>query len=292
MPETVPCNLCGSSEATPRPDLTEFLELPAPLEIRQCRACGLHYMSPRPTPDELVELYAKEPYFSEANADRGASRLDFYGARMGRLERHSPGRGTLLGIGCLEGGYALEIAQSRRWNVTGVESSEILAGYARKHLKIDVRTVHGWDLSGFEAGHFDAAYTHSFEHFSDPRRMLREIRRVLKPNGKLMVEAPYQFYSLKDLVRRKLMRLLGDKKRLLFRKAPPFVFHLYYFEPDNLRALLKQEGFEVVEFHTYVPFHPVYARNPRGHLVQEGLYALGGLFGRGPSMEVTTRAVA
>lgn len=292
MPENVTCNLCGSADAQPKPNLTDFIELQAPMQIVRCRACGLHYMNPRPTPEELIELYAKEPYFSKENADRGATRLAFYDARMSRLEQLAPDKGDLLGIGCLEGGYALEVAQARGWRVTGIESSEILASYARENLKVPVRTIHGWDLSGFDEKIFDAVYTHSFEHFSNPREILAQVQRVLKPGGTMMVEVPYQFYSVKDLFRRVVVRLLGERRRLVFSEAPPLVFHLYYFDPKTLRELLRQQGFDVRKFRTYLPWHPVYGRNPRGRWLQESLYAVGGLFGRGPSLEVIARRTA
>lgn len=289
MPETVACNMCGSLTSTPRPSLTRFVELQSPYEVRQCANCSLIYMSPRPTPDELIAMYLREPYFSEDNADRGASRLDFYGTRMLRLERARPGRGQLLGIGCLEGGYALEVAKSRGWQVHGVESSEILADYARKHLNFEVETVHGWDLSALEDGRFDAVYTHSFEHFSDPRYVLEQVRRVLRPDGIFMVEVPYQFHSFKDRVRRIVVGLLGERRRLIFKNVVPYAFHLYYFSPVTLRRLLAQQGFDTTELRTYLPAHPVYLRNPQGRWMQETLYAIGGLFGSGPSIEAIAR---
>ncbi len=104
-----------------------------------------------------------------------------------------------------------------------------------------------------------------------------------------MVEVPNQFYSVKDKVRRVLMSLLGRRKYLLFRKPPPFDFHLYYFSPRTLENMLRQEQFETVALRTYLPHHPVYLCNPRGRWMQEALYAVGGLVGRGPSIEVIAR---
>jgi SAM-dependent methyltransferase len=286
MPETVNCNLCGSDECQPDLRLTWFLDLAEPYRVCECPSCGLIFLSPRPTPDELVDLYAKEPYFSRANADRGASRTEFYTSRLHRLEQAVPAKGRLLGIGCLEGGYALEIAQTLGWAVTGVESSDILAGHARENLAIDVQTVHSWDLSGLEENSYDAVYTHSFEHFSDPRGMLGQCYRVLKPFGTLMIEVPNQFYSLKDKFRRAAMQTLGERRYRVFRKPVPQHFHLYYYNPSTIRRILALEGFAVDRLKTYIPGHPVYFRNTRGKWLQEGLYAAGGLFGRGPSLEV------
>ena len=286
MPEVTNCNLCGSDESRVNLRLTWFLDLAEPYRVRECPDCGLIFLSPRPTPEELIELYSKEPYFSRANADRGASRTEFYTNRLRRLEQAVPAKGRLLGIGCLEGGYALEIAQDLGWEVTGVESSDVLATHARENLAIDVQTVHSWDLSGLAANRYDAVYTHSFEHFSDPRGMLGQCFRVLKPFGTLMVEVPNQFYSLKDKFRKLAMQALGERRYKLFRRPVPQHFHLYYYNPATIRRMLGMEGFRVNRLRTYIPGHPVYFRNSKGKWLQEGLYAAGGLFNRGPSLEI------
>jgi 2-polyprenyl-3-methyl-5-hydroxy-6-metoxy-1,4-benzoquinol methylase len=286
MSEETNCNLCGSDKYRAKVRYTWFLDMTEPYQVCECADCGLIYLNPRPTPEELVELYAREPYFSKENADRGASRTDFYTDRMRRLESAAPKKGRLLGIGCLEGGYALEIAQNLGWDVTGVESSNILASYAREHLSIDVETVHSWDLSGLPSDSFDAVYTHSFEHFGNPSDMLRQCFRVLKPSGTIMIEVPNQFYSLKDKVRKTAMELLGEHRYRVFSKPPPLHFHLYYYSHRTISQMLESQHFSIRELKTYIPWHPVYHRNQNGKWLQEGLYALGGLVGRGPSLEV------
>lgn len=290
MSEVVKCNLCGSDDYSTSSRYTWFLDLNEPYQICECAACGLIFLSPRPTPDELVELYAREPYFSRDNADRGASRTEFYTARMRRLGDAVPQKGRLLGIGCLEGGHALEIAQDLGWDVTGVESSEILASYARDNLSIDIQTVHTWNLSNLPSDSFDAVYTHSFEHFGDPRAMLASCFRVLKPSGTMMIEVPNQFYSLKDKFRMAAMEALGDRRFKIFRKPVPQHFHLYYYSKNTISQMLQAESFNVHQMRTYIPGHPVYLRNRRGKWLQESLYALGGLFGQGPSLEIVAVA--
>lgn len=291
MSETTTCNLCGSDDYRADSRYTWFLDLNEPYKVCECSKCGLIFLNPRPTSQELVDLYAREPYFARDNAHRGASRTAFYTDRMHRLGHAVPEKGRLLGIGCLEGGYALEIAQDLGWEVTGVESSEILASYARENLAIDVRTVQSWDLSDLPSGTFDAVYTHSFEHFSDPRSMLAHCHRVLKPNGTIMIEVPNQFYSLKDKFRRLAMQVLGNQRFRIFKKPVPQHFHLYYYCQKTISQMLLLQGFRVKQLKTYIPGHPVYLRNEKGKLLQESLYALGGVFGRGPSFEIIASSV-
>jgi SAM-dependent methyltransferase len=290
MPESTICNLCGSEKFRSNPRYTWFLDLDEPYQVCTCSECGLIFLNPRPTPQELVDLYAQEPYFARDNAHRGASRTAFYTDRMRRLTDTVPEKGRMLGIGCLEGGYALEIAQDIGWKVTGVESSEILASHARDNLSIDVQTVHSWDLSKLPANSFDAVYTHSFEHFSDPRAMLGQCFRVLKGGGKIMIEVPNQFYSLKDKFRRLAMEMLGEQRYRIFKEPVPQHFHLYYYSRKTICQMLLKERFQVDQLKTYIPGHPVYLRNENGQLLQESLYAVGGLFKRGPSLEIIASA--
>jgi hypothetical protein len=289
MPEIVPCNLCGSTAAVPEPRKTRFLGLIEPFAVCRCTSCGLIYLSPRPTPAELAALYGTEPYYSADNATRGASRRRFYGARMQRLEHWRPGRGALLGIGCLEGGYALEVAQSRGWDVLGVESVEALAAHARLELSIAIEPTSAWDLSRFAGRRFDAVYTHSFEHMPDARLTLRQCRALLGRDSVLMIEVPNQFHSLKDGLRDAIQSFGGARSTRLFYRAVSPHFHMFYFTPSTIRRLLTSEGFEVLELRTYLPSHPVYLMNPRARWLQEAIYAFGGLLGRGPTIEVIAR---
>jgi len=289
MPETVACNICGSPNSVPQPDKTRFLNIPEPLMVSRCNECKLVFLSPRGTIEEIRDLYHSHPYYAKSNANRGENRRQFYDLRFARLEKWMPDRGRMLSIGCLEGGYALVVAEARGWNVVGVEFSEILAGYAREQLGVRVEVAEAWDLSGLADNTFDAIYTHSFEHFLDPRRTLQECRRLLAPDGFIMFEVPNQFYSLKDKLKMAVLKGSPAKVKNLFYAKAAAELHTYFFDPHTVRRLMESEGFEILDFRTYLPRHPVYLCNPTGRWLQESIYAIGGLFGRGPSMEIVLR---
>jgi SAM-dependent methyltransferase len=290
LAERVACALCGGREATPQPLLTRYSCNPEPYSVCRCDGCGLVYLSPRPTIDELSRMYAENPYYGHDNAGRGAGRLPFYRSRWRRLERLVGRPGRLLGVGCLEGGQSLQVAQQLGWQVTGVESSEVLAAHARDELGVDVRVSRAWDLSGMPDGEFDAVYSHSLEHVSDPRGMLRQARRCLKPRGVLLVEVPNQFNSLKERMKLALLRAPGLRAERWLHLDPRFGFHVYFFTPRTLRALAEDEGFEVEALRTYLPRHPVYLSRPPKSWLQELLHLVGGIAGLGPSIELTARA--
>jgi len=197
----------------------------------------------------------------------------------------------MLGIGCLDGGYALEVAQSRGWRVFAIEFSPILAAHAREHLGVQVEVVEAWILSAVTGRQFDAIYSHSLEHILDPRVPLRHCWKLLAHDGLLMLDVPNTFRSLKNMIKKRIADLMGSKAMsLAHREFPPEV-HTYYFDPRTIRKLLSSENFEILELRTYLPHHPVFLANPRLRWLQELIYAVGGLFDRGPSIEVIARPV-
>jgi len=286
VPELVTCPLCRQGAGDAEPAKTRLLNLREPHAIRRCRGCGFLFLSPRPTVDELGHMYATDPYYASDNADRGAGRRAFYHSRMDRLERWRPRRGDLLGIGCLEGGYALEVARARGWRVAAVEFSPILAEHARTELGIDVAVSGAWSLSPFRGRRFDAIVSQSLEHVPDPGVTLAQCRELLAPNGLLMLEVPNQFHSLIDVLKLAVVRVAGDGAFRWFHRDLTFEFHTLYFTPATLRALLAREGFDILALRTHLRAHPLYLGKGRRRWLQGPIHALGALVERGPCIEV------
>lgn len=92
-----------------------------------------------------------------------------------------------LDAGC-GGGGASVLAAALGSEVTGLDASDALLAIARERLP-QSRFVHG-DLEQlpFATGHFDAALAaNSIIFAEDIRQALRELRRVLKPGGRLAI---------------------------------------------------------------------------------------------------------
>lgn len=291
MPETVDCILCERGPIAKMPSLTRYALLSPELAVSRCRSCGLTFQSPRSTPAELGERYLSHPYYAEDNASRGEKRMVFYDRRIARLERWQTHRGRLLGIGCLEGGHALQVAKKRGWDVQAVESSPILAEHARS-LGLAIEQNPAWDISKFQRNQFHAICSHSFEHLVNPRETLIECHRLLAPGGVLMLEVPNQFWSLKELLKRAVFAITADgaKRSLSLDTGELNAFHTYFFSTRTFTALLEATGFHVKSLTTYLPDHPVYLGSGWKRRFQELTHWLGGLGGRGPSMEAVASA--
>jgi SAM-dependent methyltransferase len=144
----------------------------------------------------------------------------------------------MLEIGCA-GGHFLSYARECGWNVTGVELNTDMAGRARINFGLDVHSLSVEDLPGPLVGQrFDVVYmSHVLEHLLEPDSALGKIRKLLSPDGALVLRVP----NLDSF----LFRLLGRHYVELY----PDV-HLFHYNRRSLTRLLAREGFTVLDLRT------------------------------------------
>lgn len=208
------CRLCGA-DATPLADRGD-------LALFRCGACG--FVSGRPARDVATdERYAGYYHEDVLAAPAPEGRYDEWLARAERAR----GAGRLLEVGAGSGGF-VEVARRRGWQVEATEVSR--SGLQR--LRATGARVFAGDVAdaGYADGAFDFVVSlEVIEHVPAPARQLREIARVLRPGGLLLLSTP----SFAGLSR----RALGLRWRVIDPE------HLGYFTPRTLRAALRAAGF-------------------------------------------------
>lgn len=221
------CPLCGASDAPLRYQQHS-------LPIRQC-CCGMVFLSPQPDDEQLREMYRSDYYKSWgiAGNDDESTRVMKQGTfvrRMKRLAGLVP-IGRVLDVGCATG-YFLEVAAAAGWEVFGVELSDYASELARRTFGDHV--FNGTlEQAHYPDGYFDlVTLSDLLEHVPDPRPFLSEVRRLLRPDGMLMIVTP-DVTSLSA-------RLMGGRWSHYKQE------HLHYFSPETLMRLLSESGFSVV----------------------------------------------
>ena len=157
------------------------------------------------------------------------------GIRMMRRDRTPKGAtavGRILDIGCATGEY-LAYLRGLEWQTQGIEFDSEAAAYARDQLNLEVITgTAEAALPDLPGSHFDVVTMwHVLEHVNDPRAVLTEVRRVLKPQGKLMIEVPNYQSVWSTLLRGSWFPL-------------EYPYHQHHFTPNTLRRLLDAAGFQ------------------------------------------------
>ncbi|MEK7474369.1 MAG: class I SAM-dependent methyltransferase [Candidatus Coatesbacteria bacterium] len=234
--ETPPCDVCGETsvavvfERNPGARSGDaFIPTTDTFHgygrVVRCVRCGVLRLSPRPAWGALRGEYeaSADPRYLDELAGRLAS-----ARRMLRLLELVVAPGRLVDVGCGPG--ALLAAAAPRWRATGVELSRWSTAEARRRGgEVVEGTLAG---AAFPDASIDAVtMLDVVEHLPDPREVLAEVRRILRPGGAVLVLTPD--------VGAFMARAMGAWWWGL-RPA-----HLYYFSARTLRALLDQEGFEV-----------------------------------------------
>ena len=155
-----------------------------------------------------------------------------------------PERGRLLDVGCGAGVF-LSLARVRGWDVRGVENSAAASRYAGESVGVEMGEGMLKAVS-HESGTFDVVTKwDSIEHVAHPLAVLREVRRIFKPGGYVMLHTPNEAGLLKLIARVCCQATFG-----LFRYPVTKLYHvchLYYCTPSTLVLMLERERFKLKE---------------------------------------------
>ena len=233
------CPLCGASVFRNLPLARDWhYGNPGLFQIVECESCRLNFLNPMPTLECLATAYPQDYYAYEAPTVINPSSASRLHRTIRRLLLYSPEQlkypatqpGILLDIGCGSGAFLAEV-KSRGWDAKGVELDANAALRGREAgLDIFSGTI---DAAHYPSSSFDYVRSrHSFEHIHNSREVLREIRRIIKPGGTLLIEVP----NVAGLA----ARIFG---RYWWYLCPPV--HTFGYSPATLSRLLAQEGFQV-----------------------------------------------
>jgi 2-polyprenyl-3-methyl-5-hydroxy-6-metoxy-1,4-benzoquinol methylase len=209
----------------------------------RCTGCGLVQVNPPAgryhipdgtDPASRAEAYARQAskvrdelrYDPALEAAEGRVRERFWRDRLVRIERRmAPGR--LLDVG--SDGQFLGLARDRGWSVSGVQPHEETCASARRTFGVDIVPA-TLEEAGFPDSIFDVVTLfHVIEHVPSPAALCRQVFRVLRPCGLIVVETP----NIDSL----WFRLLGTRWRQFIPD------HYWFFSPASLAGLLDRAGF-------------------------------------------------
>jgi 2-polyprenyl-3-methyl-5-hydroxy-6-metoxy-1,4-benzoquinol methylase len=222
----VHCALCGSDGFIP------FLAGRGFYYVK-CTSCGLVYQNPRPSLDDLKKRYADDYFKYEIQNERNFFNLMILGLKDSGQEQAPPpesGKGRFLDIGCATG-MLLAHMRDQGWNVAGVDLCRESAQYGIDHRHLDIYTG-TLEEAAFPDDSFNLIhFSHLIEHVQEPVGFLREVRRILSPNGTALITTPNVNGFQARLFREKWRSAIPD--------------HLFLFSLDTMTRLLTTAGFSI-----------------------------------------------
>lgn len=220
------CNLCGHAE----PGLLWERHGYA---IVRCPACTLCYVGQDSEQLDVAALYSEHYY----TGGSGQVFADYLGQekerragarrRLWLMRRRTPRSGRLLDVGCAMGFF---LAEARRYyEPHGVEISGYSSRVARERFGLDVFTG-TLQEAGFPGNSFDVITMWDVvEHLADPKAVLSEAARILRPGGSLVLTT--------GDIGSAYARRAGARWHLL---EPPW--HLYYFSRTTMTTMAESVG--------------------------------------------------
>jgi methionine biosynthesis protein MetW len=161
------------------------------------------------------------------------------------FERHISDRDRCLDVGCGDGGTSGVWLNERTASYLGVDVSEAAVEMARGR-GLEARRIADAGKLPFAADSFDVAVCiEVLEHLLEPQLAVSEIRRVLRPGGRLILTVPNVAHW-----RNRVDSLLGrwnPRGDHLSAAEPWRDAHVRFFTIGSLTSLIEVCGLEVVE---------------------------------------------
>jgi 2-polyprenyl-3-methyl-5-hydroxy-6-metoxy-1,4-benzoquinol methylase len=202
--------------------------------------------SPQPSPENLGKYYESTDYISHTDSKRSLFEKAYHfvkgialNNKLNLINNCSATKGNLLDIGAGTGDFLLT-AKQNGWNTIGVEPSEKAKGIAiNKGIKFSDSTQE------LESHSFDViTMWHVLEHVPNLEIQIRELKRLVKPNGTIIIAVPNyksydanyygKFWAAFDVpihfwhFSKTAIQLIFEKENIKLEKVLPMKFDSFY----------------------------------------------------------------
>ena len=209
---------------------------------------GFYQISPTPSLSEVTEFYANEfysneyKYFNDSSFEVQIKDREFLEGKWSdmydnfiEIKKNIKAKTKLLDVGC-GWAQALLFFKKKGLDCYGFDPAIEAVNYGiKKGLTIRHAGLEGMDV--FEKEKFDIITLFNvLEHLANPEKALKEIKKIMMPNGILVIDVPNEFNAF---------QLAGRDTHSLkdWWVGPPN--HLNYFSKDSLKKLLESLSFKV-----------------------------------------------
>jgi 2-polyprenyl-3-methyl-5-hydroxy-6-metoxy-1,4-benzoquinol methylase len=201
---------------------------------------------PQPSVENLGKYYESVDYISHTDSKRSLFEKAYHVVKnialknkLNLINSLQPNQGSILDIGAGTGDF-LAVAKQNGWQTTGVEPSDKAKAIAKnKGVSFVEKT------SELENHSFDLiSMWHVLEHVPNLDDQIKELKRLLKPNGTLIIAVPNyksfdaqhygKFWAAYDVpihfwhFSKNAIKMLFEKEEMKLEKVLPMKFDSFY----------------------------------------------------------------
>jgi 2-polyprenyl-3-methyl-5-hydroxy-6-metoxy-1,4-benzoquinol methylase len=229
------CPCCGKKNIKELFSAKDYTVSNEQFEIWECSNCTLRFTQNIPGTEQIGKYYQSENYVSHSDTNEGFTNNLYHRVRKRTLLQKrkmvenitGKNNGNILDLGCGTGAF-LNVMKKANWKITGLEPDETARGKAQELYGLHLDNAE--KFYGLPAESFDAiTMWHVLEHVHELHEYINQLRRLLKPNGKLFIAVPN--YTCYD-----------EKVYKEFWAAYDVPRHLYHFSPASMKKLLSLHG--------------------------------------------------
>lgn len=232
------CRYCGSR-------MTKTYKTIGSYHINHCGKCHLLFTEEGSTnaASSVNEEWYSEDYVL-SYIKRASEFKKRFSQKIHEIESIKNG-GNLLDIGCGVGLFLESMIEAARlsWKLYGIDINErlIKEGKARLDQKVSNLYLGRLTTLRLKSNYFDCVTCFDvLEHDDHLESTLKEIKKILKPSGLLLIQSPNE-----QSVMAYLCGSWWD-----WWAVPDHIFH---FNPRSLSSILKKQGFRIRKLYTWDP---------------------------------------
>lgn len=235
------CPVCSSSAIQFVFNVKDHTVSGESFSVFSCNDCSARFTQDIPDPASIAAYYKSEDYISHTNTSKGLINRLYQLIRKKTLRQKRKlvekatgvKNGNILDVGCGIGSFIHEM-KTNGWQVTGLEPDEDAKAIAKQQYNIEPDVIEKfYELA---PGTFDAiTLWHVLEHVHDLQEYVKELKELLKKNGRLFIAVPN--YTSKDAA------IYGE-----FWAAYDVPRHLYHFSPASMQLLMEKHGLKIQKF--------------------------------------------
>ncbi len=246
--ELINCILCNKND-------THLLVRKDSFNVVQCNGCGLTYVNPRMDMIELSEFYNESNSSAaqeivQKDTEHDEYKIKKFKTAIQLLKRHKEDIEKVFDIGCSTGIF-LEMAAKEGWTPYGCDVNRNLVRENRKRYGDQVKLQEGKHID-FKDNFFDVITLFDvIEHLTNPVDTLKEVSRVLKEDGLVVISTP----NIDGLFPRLTYALFGKTIGAWEHPTPPG--HVFQFSKRSLQKTTEKASLELVDckdFEIYIRY--------------------------------------